>query len=212
MHLRKQSLVVVVLVGVALLMMGSAAGAQNLLANPGFESGLMDWIPFGNAFGETANPPQFVPLSGTGLASMFGNFSGGFNVTGIFQEFATAPGETWEMSSNARHFSGDAMVGAGAPDANWVVQKMAFFDAGNNEIGGAESTILSGTFATDTWHASGTISGVAPAGTVKVQALILYLQPAFDGGAAHIDDVYFGRAEPVKTEASTWGKVKALYR
>jgi hypothetical protein len=211
MQLRKCS-TVVALVGVALLMMGSVAGAQNLLANPGFETGLTGWFGFGNQYGETANPPQFVPLTGSGLASMFGNWTGGFNVSGIFQEFPTAAGETWEMSSNARHWSGDAIPGVGAPDNNWVVQKMAWFDASNAEIGGVESTILNGTYATDTWFASGTISGTAPAGTVKVQALILYLQPSFDGGAAHIDDVYFGRVAPVKTEPSTWGKVKALYR
>jgi len=211
MHLRKQSLVVA-LVGVFVMAMGSAAIAQNMLANPGFETGLTGWTPFGNAFPESVNPPQFVPRTGSGLVSMFGNFWGSFNVTGIFQEFPTAPGETWEMSSSARHWSGDAMVGVGAPNDNWVVQKMAFFDAGNNEIGNAESTILNGTFPTDTWHDAAMIVGVAPAGTVKVQALILYLQPMWAGGAAHVDDVYFARRAPVGTEASTWGQVKSLYR
>jgi hypothetical protein len=103
------------------------------------------------------------------------------------------------------------MIGVGAPDQNWVVQKIAFFDA-SQEIGGVESTILSGTFATDVWHDAATIVGVAPAGTVKLQALILYLQPLYDGGAAHIDDVSLVHRVPVATEPSTWGRVKALYR
>lgn len=167
----------------------STAMAQNLLTNPGFEDGLSGWNVFGNAFAETANPPQFEPFEGNGLVSMFGNFSGGFNVTGIFQEFDASAGQTWEMDAYSRHFSGDAMTGSGAPDANWVVMKIAFKDAGDNEIGAVESTILDGTYATDTWFDNAPISGVAPAGTAQVEAFILYLQPEFDGGAAHVDNV-----------------------
>ncbi len=187
------------------------ASAQNVLANPGFESGLTGWTPFGNAYAEASNPPQFVPLSGTGLASMFGNFSGGFNVTGIFQEFACSPGDQWQISSNARFWSGDPMIGSQAAGGNWVVQKMAFFDASNAEIGGAESIILDGSYTADVWHPAAPVVGVAPAGTVKVQALILYLQPAFDGGAAHVDDVEFVNVTSVPVEETTWGHVKSLY-
>jgi hypothetical protein len=211
MHLRKQSLVFA-LIGAFLLATGSVVGAQNVLVNPGFESGLTGWTAFGNAYPEATNAPQFVPRSGNGLVSMFGNFWGSFNVTGIFQEFPTTPGQVWEMSSSARHWSGDPMVGIGAPDNNWVVQKIAWFDGGGNEIGGVESTLLNGTFTTDVWHDATAISGAAPAGTVKLQALILYLQPLWDGGAAHVDDVSLVNVSPVKTESATWGKVKALYR
>ncbi|UCH85526.1 MAG: hypothetical protein JSW50_07525 [Candidatus Latescibacterota bacterium] len=206
------------------LLTATAASAQNLLVNPSFDDPPLGvgapppgWIAFGNVFAEPSVPPQFVPLSGPGLCSMFGSFTGGFNVSGIFQEYVATPGTTWLLSSNARHWSGDAMTGIGAGSCtpnctdNWVVQKIAFFDAGNNEIGAAESVILDGTYATDVWHPAAAITGTAPAGTVKVQALILYLQPLFAGGAAHIDDVVFGDASTVVTEPSTWGKVKALY-
>ncbi|MGD8414485.1 MAG: hypothetical protein PVF33_09645 [Candidatus Latescibacterota bacterium] len=145
---------------------------------------------------------------------MYGNFwcEGCFNVSGIFQEFPSVAGDQWEMSSNARYSSSDPMVGSQAAGGNWVVQKIAFFDAGANEISGVESIILDGSFAADTWHASGMISGTAPAGTATVQALILYLQPSLDGGAAHIDDVYFGAGPTVPVEEGTWGSIKALYR
>jgi hypothetical protein len=201
-----------------LLLAAGPAAATNVLANPGFEAGLAGWSAFGNAFAEVANPPQFVPASGNGLVSMFGNFWGSFNVTGIYQEFATTPGAQWQLSAKSRHWSGDPMVGIGAASCatgcsdNWVVEKIAWFDASNAEIGGVESVILDGTFATDTWFANAPVVGTAPAGTVKLQALILYLQPAWAGGAAHIDDVVLEETAPVPTQPTTWGQVKNIYR
>lgn len=178
-----------------LLVAGSALALTNELTNPGFESGLTGWTPFGNVFGETSNPPQFVPYEGNGVASMFGNFTGGFNVSGIFQQFPSVPGDVWRLKCQSRYWSGDAMIGQqGVGSSNWVVQKIAFFDAGNNEIGGVESTVLDGSFAADVWHDNTAVTGVSPAGTDHVQALILYLQPLYDGGAAHIDAVEFNKA------------------
>jgi len=195
-----------------------AGASSNLLANPGFESGLAGWIAFGNAYPETSNPPSVVPLSGQGVAKMFGNFTGGFDVTGIFQPFATVPGTQYQMSSNARHFSGDPLLGIGAASCatgcsdNWVVQKIVFKDAGNVEIGSAESVILDGTYPTDVWVAAAPITATAPAGAVSVEVFILYLQPAGKPGAAQIDDVEFLDVTSVPTQPSTWGQLKGLYR
>lgn len=176
----------------AAALLAQAGLAQNLLTNGNFDSGgLAGWNSFGNAFVQAPAPPQFVPRSAPNLVSMFGNFSGSFNVSGIFQSFAASPGQTFTIDCWSRHYSGDAMTGVGAPNDNWVVMKIAFFDAGNTEIGSAEGTVLDGTSPTDVWIDNAPVSGTAPAGTTSVQALILYLQPAFAGGAAHIDDVEF---------------------
>lgn len=180
------------LFGALILLLGAtAAPAQNLLTNPGFEAGLSGWGSFGNAFGESVNPPQFVPRTGTGLASLFGQFNGTFNVSGLFQQFSASPGDVFEMDAWARHNTVDALSGGGAPTDNWVVMKIAFFDSGANEIGASERTILDGTFATGVWHDPAPIQGTAPTGTSFVQALLLYLQPGFDAGAGHVDDVEF---------------------
>lgn len=203
--------------GLFVLSAAAPVSAQNVLSNPGFEVGApgygaTGWIVFGNVYTEASAPPAVDPLSGNQLAKLFGPFAGGFGVSGMFQEFAAAPGEEWEMSSHARHWSGDPMLGVGAPDDNWVVQKIVFKDAGDAEIGAVESTILDGTYAPDVWHPAAAISGIAPPGTVQVEAFILFLQPNNAGGAAQVDDLFVQRMEPVQATSSTWGRVKALYK
>ncbi len=163
----------------------------NLLANPGFETGLTGWGAFGNSFGEPANPPAVSPRNGGGICKMFGNFSGGFNVSGIFQSFPASPGQQFTLDCWSRHFSGDPMVGTGLPNNNWAVMKIAFFNSTGNEIGNAEQIVLDGNYLLDIWTDNPSVTGTAPLGTATVQALLLYLQPAFAGGAAQFDDVTF---------------------
>lgn len=209
-------------VGMLLLANGSTASAANMLANPGFEApvatpeyfGAGGWTTFGNGFTDAANP-CLVPHSGNQLMKMYGTFNP-FGVSGIFQEFPTSPGEKWSLSCYSRHCSDDAMVGNHVlgGTGNWVVQKLAFFDALNNEIAPAavESTILDGSYAVNTWFNNAPINGVAPAGCVKVQAFVLYLQPGFDGGAAQIDDVNLEKVLVTPTKATTWSKLRTIYR
>lgn len=210
MLLRIASIILVVLV--------LAPGAMaNVLANPGFEDGptgygATGWGVFGAAYTEASNPPQFVPYEGNQLLSMFGNWSGPYNVSGIYQEFPASKDDVWTLSSKSRHWGGDPMVGTGDPDGNWVVQKIAWFNSDGDEIGGAESVILDGTFAPDVWHNNAPITAEAPPRTASVQALILYIQVDTDGGAAHIDNVAFYPGGPSPVDATSWGNIKALFR
>jgi hypothetical protein len=206
----------VVLMACAVVLAFTMAASANMLANPGFENGdLSGWGVFGNCYPETPNPGEpgnIVPWEGDWVCKMFGNWSGGFNVSGIFQEFPTCPGDGWKFRVKSRHSDWDPMSVDGVDD-NWVVMKIAWFDAANVEIGGVEATILDGTFPTQVWYNNAPIYGTAPAGAVKMQALVLYLQPLFDGGSAHIDDcelIYLGG--PSATEITTWGQIKTLYR
>lgn len=179
-------------IAVAAALAATGLSAQtNLIQNPSFETGLASWGAFGNAFGEPANPPAVTPRTGNGVVKMFGNFTNGFDVSGVFQSFAASPGQTYTLDCWSRQFSGDPMIGAGAPNDNWMVMKIAFFDAANAEIAGFEQTILDATFPQDVWIDNPAVSGTAPAGTASVQALILYLQPLNDGGAGLVDDVEF---------------------
>lgn len=176
----------------AALAVSSASAGSNLLSNPSFEAGapgfgVTGWITFGNVFTEAV-----TPLSGSQVGKMFGGFSGGFNVGGMFQEFPAAPGSEWALDVWTRHNTGDSLSGV-AGSGNWVVQKIVFKDAADVEIGAAESVVLDGTFPVDVWNDNAAVLGTAPANTVQVEAFVLFLQPAFDGGAALIDDAYFAQ-------------------
>lgn len=188
-------------------LLATAIPAQNLLMNPGFENtgagGLAGWIVFGpNVTGEASNPPSIVPESGNGLCKMFGHFNNMFNVSGVYQTFAAQPGQGFTMACSSRHWSGDPLIGGGAPNDNSAVMKIAFFDANNVEIGSVERVILDGTFAQDVWINNAPITGVSPFGTVRAEAFILFLQPAMDGGSGLFDNVSF---TPVNSQASYGG-------
>jgi len=198
------------LVGVLLLAIGSVASA-NMLTNPGFEAGdFTGWNAWDNSYVELARD-GFYPYEGSYLMSFFGNWWGSFNVSGAMQEFPAIETSEWMMSCKSRHNTADPLTQDGVDD-NWVVMKIAFLDADGAELGGVEATIMDGSYPLDVWNDNAPIMAVAPAGTAKVQALLLYLQPMFDGGACHIDNVEFTQTGPVPVEESTWGKVKSLYK
>ena len=206
---------VVAYVLVALMMTAATASAQNLLLNPGFESGPTggvpaDWLGFGEVHVERVSAPQFVPYEGQKLVSIYGNWSGPYNTTGIYQEFTTAEGEQWALSAKSRHWSGDPMIGD-ATTGNFVVQKLVFKDVSDVEIGAVEAVILDGTYTADTWFDNDPVVGVAPPGAVQVEAMIIYVQADEDGGAAHIDLVELYYQGVVAVDESNWGAIKSLY-
>ena len=205
----------IVLLACASMLVFAAAASANSLANPGFESGdFTGWQIFGNCYVEDdlpAEPGHYVPYEGLYLAKLFGNFwcENCFNVSGIFQEFPTCEGDEWCFSVNSRNSGWEPMAGG-----NWMVQKIAFFDALDNELPGAsESVILNAASPIDEWIINDVIFGVAPPGAVKMQALILFLQPSLDGGAGQVDAaclMYLGGGASA-TESSSWGQIKSLF-
>jgi hypothetical protein len=206
----------VVLLACAVMFAFAGAASANSILNPGFESGdFTDWQVFGNCFVEDdlpAEPGHYVPYEGLFLAKLFGNFwcENCFNVSGIFQEFDTCPGDEWCFSVNSRNSAYEPMAGG-----NWMVQKIAFFDTDGNEIteAASESTILDASSPLDEWIINDVIFGIAPEGAVKVQALVLFLQPSLDGGAGQVDAaclMYLGGGSSA-TESSSWGQIKSLF-
>jgi hypothetical protein len=153
------------------------------VANPGFESGYAGWIPFGNAFIDEG----FVH-SGTRAAKMFGNWSGPYNATGCFQDFAAQPGERWIGRAFAATIASDR-VGPG----NFAVLNIEWRDATNNLISFVSSPAVDEFTAPDVWNQV-TVDAIAPTGTVVARIVLLHIQgPSLSGGAVWWDDVEFGR-------------------
>jgi len=180
----------------AVLIAAPCQAQTNILRNSSFETGgLAGWSSFGgNIFAERTNPSAIVPRTGSTLVKMFGQFTGQANATGIYQTFATTPGENFILDCWSRHWGGDPILGSGPPNDNSMAMKIAFFDAADVEIGAVESTILDGNSPTDVWIDNIPIIATAPAGTASVQALIMFLQPGVAPGSGQVDDIYFNGA------------------
>lgn len=165
------------------LLTGAALASQAAIVNGSFELGngadANDWIRFGNAYRED-------DASRTGLHSMkmFGNFTGGFNVTGAFQNFAIAPGQSATAKGYGMTLSGDKMSGA-----NWALLKLIYRDAGDNDLAFSESMFIDANTTPDVWHELTMSLGPAPAGTAKGSLFMLFLQPEVAGGSAFFDDL-----------------------
>ncbi|MDX2131836.1 MAG: hypothetical protein SFY69_07275 [Planctomycetota bacterium] len=156
------------------------------VVNPGFESTagntFAGWTKFGNVF-----PDSSFVRTGSVACKMFGNFTGGENASGVFQDFAASPGQTWTGSAFAGTVANDR-VGPG----NFAVLNIEWRDATNQLISFDTASAVTEASPTNTWLPV-TVQGTAPAGTVVARIVLLHIQPAFSGGAVWWDDVTFGQ-------------------
>jgi hypothetical protein len=217
-----------VLAGFLLLAVGNANA--NLLSNGGFEAdeatggdqgGATDWTTFESVFTNATDGPQFGPVSagdgtdpsgsgaGTQSLKMFGPFNGTGSAAGAFQNVAGSAGTIYELSAYVMNWTGD-------PFGNLGILQLNFLDgAGDPLVGGSEitvdpfgtsdvdlSVIQDGAEVSD-WTLL-TLSGIAPVGTVEVQAFLLHIQtgdPCCSGGSLFWDDV---QLQVVPVPAAVW--------
>lgn len=141
---------------------------------------LWGWSRFGNAFVDTSRG-----RTGPSAAKLFGNFSGGFNTSGIYQDRPAQPGQRWELSAFWRNDAGDPMQPGNTTALNieWRTQ------AGQLISFESVPAIHSGTPTNR--YTEFRVSGVAPPGTGRARAVMLFFQPAMAAGAAFIDDADF---------------------
>lgn len=175
--------------GVATLAMALVAPmAFGQILNGSFEAGTGadadSWTRFGNAFREANTPNGSFARTGTHSMKQFGNFSGGFNVTGAFQNFAISTGETVSASVWAQTLLADRMSGG-----NSALLKLVYFDANNAEVAFAESNFIDATTTPDTYIELTASLGPAASNVAYGQLLLLHLQPAVAGGSVFFDDV-----------------------
>ncbi len=181
-----------------------ASAAVNLLANPGFEDAggsYNSWFTFGTNVTLSLPTNDNIIRTGNAASKIYGGFPSCpapvFNVSGCGQAFTPTAGVEYEFSGYSFVSSLDTIPGSSTCDKNRMIAKIVFFDAavGGNEI--ASNEVILGNYATpaDQWIPF-SISAPAPAAAQRVEALLLYLQPACDGGAVYTDDLSFSELPP----------------
>lgn len=183
-----------ILVLVCVLAISGMASA-NLLSSDaaGFENGAPGWGSWGGvAVTDQDNSNVALPSAGRSSAGGYGDFAGkawgpwwgNWGNSGFNQSFAASEGQEWTMSAETMMLSNDAIT-----DDAFAVFKIAFFDAGANEIYGQDIAVLNAGTTPDVWSLN-SATVVAPVGTVSVEALALFFQPTgIGGGAAYYDNV-----------------------
>ncbi len=158
---------------------------QNKLLNPSFESlgggapgnKFLNWVDFNNTFLQNQDP-----RTGTNAAKSFGNWSGPYNASGLFQETPTTAGQVWNASVWVRNRSDDAIQGL-----NFAVMNIEWFDASNTQISFDTTTVADVNTPQDTWLLK-TATFTAPAGAVKARYVLLHLQESTAAGSVQFDD------------------------
>ncbi len=206
----------------ALLLAVNSTHAANLLVNPGFESNSGHNIPVG----WTRFAPPNAQTNGNYWVESAGNLahSGSLywkewgasylpaptnNVAGLYQDFGSAAGSTYQASGWFFTKGSDAM----GPDS-YVWVEVSFFGSSSNLLALYKSDRFMPSVGTDAWFqyqvtnacdvsapvptgdpyfttyaVTGSVSQlVAPIGTQRVRYRFAYLQSGSQGGSCYLDD------------------------
>jgi hypothetical protein len=218
--LYKSSLTAVAMISV----MAFAHASHAALVNGTFEAneasggdvyGATGWTVFENVLTNATDGPNFGPVShdagGTQSLKMYGPFYPG-GASGAFQNMPGTAGTTYQLDAWVMNWAGD-------PFGNLGILQLNFLDSGGNALaGGVEvtvnpfgtadvdlSVIQDGADISD-WTAL-SLSAIAPAGTVAVQAFLLHIQtgdPCCSGGSLFWDDVSLTEVPAVPVPAAVW--------
>lgn len=199
---------------------------SNVLANTGFETGeLGAWIGFSpgganedggyvesdaNTYyngGEAGGDPV-DPRSGSYVGKVFGDFSGGSNDNGFYQELSADEGSVWEAHGWAMTHPQDLMA-----DDNEVWIDVSFLSQSDEVLSLYRSQVLGGdSLIPSQWTevivteqldpetllpiASGSVMA-APVGSSKVRFRVVHRQPAYGAGSVYWDDLSLLQVVPV---------------
>jgi hypothetical protein len=157
--------------------------AQAQLQNANFETldntGLFwpSWTYFNNVQVESS-----IAQSGTVSARLGGNFTGPFNVSGIFQSIPAAAQQVIEASAWFLNPAGDVMQGD-----NFVVLNIEFYNAANQMIAVKEQRAVDANTPVGVWRQVSN-SAVAPCDTASARVVPLFVQGAqLAGGSTLVD-------------------------
>lgn len=181
------------------------AAAVNLLTNPGFESSggsYSGWFTFGSGVQLSLPTSDNIAHDGLAASKVYGGFNGcpgapAFNVGGYGQAFTPTVGKVYEFSGFSLVSSVDPMIGTDTCNKNRMIAKVVFFNAvsGGAELASNEIVIGDGNSIQNFWQGF-SVSAPCPSGALRVEALILFLQPGCDGGSVFVDDLSLTEATP----------------
>ena len=154
----------------ALAMIAIAGSTQAQLLNPSFETPgfpqiFANWDTFGGNIGPDIDE---LILDGGVSAKIFGNFTGGFNNSGMYQTLAATanPGDVWQASVNTAHLSGDELQ-----EGALAFLSLVYIDANGVNLYDYAVDALVPSDPADTFILR-TAADVAPLGTAQVQIVI----------------------------------------
>lgn len=163
---------------------GPVYSHPNVLANPGFATGLTGWNTFGNVYADTRN---FTVHTSPGAAKLFSTFVVD-SPSGLYQTTAASPGSEWKFDLWVRNTCQESPIVS--PNDNFLMAEISFKDAFGTEIGTSTATVADSTSPLGTYLQK-SITGVAPAGTASASAYLLFISPTLQGGAFFVDDLDF---------------------
>ncbi|MEZ4651649.1 MAG: FlgD immunoglobulin-like domain containing protein, partial [Candidatus Eisenbacteria bacterium] len=155
-----------------------------------FDSGLSGWNAFGNAFAENRN---YLVHTSPGGAKLFSTFVEGDD-SGMYQDFAASEGSAWELAVYAMTTCREDPINES--NQNTAVARIVFRSSSNTELGSEEVLLVDNGSPLGTWRRYSVIANGAPPGTVVVEAYLLFLSPALEGGAVFLDDASFRELDP----------------
>ena len=204
-HARAFTLLVLTCAAVLAVGQRASAGGVQLLTNPGFEAlggSYSGWTTFGSGVQISTAATDNIFRNGAAASKVFGEFNGcpipNFDVGGYFQSFTPTVGQVYTFSGYSFVSSVDPLPGNDTCVKNRAIVKIVFYNApvGGAEIATNEFIIGDWSSRLDAWMPF-SVSAPAPAGALRVQAMILFLQPGCDTGAVFVDDLFFCENAPV---------------
>ncbi len=180
---------------------GDGGQEANLLANPGFETGLAEWtVSGGNVY-----PESDVVRGGTGSAKIFGQFNGAANESGMHQEAAAEPGAIYRADVWLFTPADDRIAGG---NSAWA--EVSFHDPEGEVLGLFRSAAMTSASPANLWRRfpvnlrvdSGT-GGVletdaaleAPPGTATLRKRLVFRQVGNAAGSVRFDDAVLFEVE-----------------
>lgn len=203
---------------------------SGVLQNGTFESGVLGpWIGKG---GNNANPAGGVitdtnglvwnpvinaantsniknPAFGKYACKVYGDYNGGPNALGFYQDVVALPGSLWTAAIQARTQNTDHIR-----DRNQALLEVSFLDASNVSLAKYASPVFTTNTPINTWLTLAATNRVfptagttnlmrAPPGTVKLRFEVTFSQTLYDWGSIYFDEAQLVEVIPPALVAPT---------